>query len=385
VTWNVVSDKKGNRIPHLVLRDGRYYLDITIRKKRYLRRIQQETLGDARATAAAMIRALRVAPESVAKLREESPSISALVNHYRTAAEYRRAENESPSIRSSENCIGALMLVLRQGLNVENPEKQNCSVLNEDLIHRYIKARVDSAGTDLIARQRARLSASSTVNQARALFARWAQDYYRKRIHINVETFLKCSGAERVTKKYQRPPEELIIATQTAAEALRQDNPPLYSCFLLTYNMGLRAGECANLQWSWFFQDNGRRFLRLERRSEWKAKGRSHTIAVSQSTWEYLQAHKTDPIYVLPGTGPTVRRDLVGRTFATWIRSIGWDRAKYPKAAHELRKLFGSEVYGKYGSDWAAEWLGHTDTRTTRTFYADPAPASHPQPMSVTD
>jgi integrase len=383
VTWKSVYDRKDRKIPHLVLRDGRYYLDITIRKKRYLRRIQQEVLGDARATAAAMIRALRAAPESVAKLREESPSIAALVNHYRTAAEYRRAENDSPSVKSSENCIASLMLVIKQGLGVENPEKQNCSILNEDLIHKYIKTRVDAAGDDLLRRQRARLSASSTVNQARALFSRWALDYYRKRLTLNVESFIKCTGAERVTKQYQRPPEDLIKATRAAADGLRQDNPPLYACFLLTYTLGLRAGEVANLQWSWFFEDAGRIFLRLERRAEWKAKGRSHTIAVSATTWEYLQAHKSDTVYVLPGGSFTARHNTIGRTFAGWIRSIGWDRARYPKAAHELRKLFGSEVYGKYGSDWAAEWLGHTDTRTTRTFYAEPAPESHPQAISM--
>ena len=380
--WTVVSDKTGKRIPHLVLRGGRYYLDITIRKKRYLRRIEQDTLGAARATAAAMIRDLRANPSAVPRMREESPSIAALITHYRTAAEYRRSEKESPSVRSSENCIASLILVLRQGLGTDNPEALNCSALTDELVHKYVKARVEAAGQDLQLRQRARLSAASTMNQARAIFARWAMDHYRSRLVLNVESFLKCSGAERVTKHYTRPPEELVAATLQGAAALRLDNPDLYTVILLAHTMGLRAGEIENLQWSWFFQDSGRQFLRLERQSAWKTKGRAHTVAVSDLTWDWLVSHKTDPVYVLKGENKTQRHDMI-RAASAWIRSMGWDKQTYSKTNHELRKLFGSEVWDKHGAYWASEWLGHTDVRTTRQFYAEPSPKAHPAAISM--
>ena len=379
-----VFDTKGRKIKNLVLRDGRYYLDATIKRRRYLRRIPQATLGEARAHAAAMIRALRQGGESaITRMREESPAIGSLINHYRTVAEYRRAEKDSPSIKTSENCIGSLNIILREVHGTESTEKLNCGVLTEDLIRKFMHRRVEAAGPDMIARQRARLSAASTINQARAIFARWALEYYRTRIHLDVERFLRFSGAERVTKTYQRPPEELIQATHAAAATLAEKNPPLYLCYLLTYGLGLRAGEAAALQWSWFFQESGRTFLRIELREGWKMKGRAHTVPCSEAAWKYLTDHKTDPIHVLPGASPTARRNLIGKTFAKWIRSVGWDPSKYSKCAHELRKLFGSQVYAVHGPAWAAEWIGHADVRTTRTYYADPAPAAHPQPVTV--
>jgi integrase len=380
--WTVVSDKTGMRVPHLVLRGGRYYLDITIRKKRYLRRIEQDTLGAARATAAAMIRALRANPATTARIREESPSIAALITHYRTAAEYRRSEKESPSVRSSENCIASLLLVLKQGLGTDNPEALNCSALTDELVHKYVKARVEAAGQDLQLRQRARLSAASTMNQARAIFARWAMDHYRSRLVLNVESFLKCSGAERVVKHYVRPPEALVAATLQGAAALLKDNPDLYTVILLDYTLGLRAGTIENLQWSWFFQNDGRQFLRLERQMAWKTKGREHTIAVSDKTWTWLVEHKTDPVYVIKGANKTQRHNMI-RAASAWIRSMGWDSRTYTKTNHELRKLFGCVAWDNHGPNWASEWLGHADIRTTRQFYAEPSPKAHPAAISM--
>jgi integrase len=379
-----VYDSKGRKIEHLTLRDGRYYVTCSIRGQRYCRRIPQDNLTAARDTAAAMIRSWRAnGPKAVERMRSESPSVSSLLVHYRTAAEFRRAEKDSPSFRTSENCILSLLIMLREVHATTKPEELNCSAISESLIQKFIHARVTAAGEDLLDRQRARLSATSTVNQARALFSRWAMDYYRNKIALDVDRFRAYSGAERVTKTYHRPSEELIRATHAAAAELESKNPALYLCYILTYGLGLRAGAAAQLRWSWFFEDAGRRFVRIARREEFKPKGREHTMPISDKAWAYLQAHKTDPVYVLPGTSDTGRRNLIGRKFAKWIRSIGWDPDHYSKCAHELRKLFGSEVYGAHGPAWAAEWLGHADVRTTRTYYADPAPAAHPQPVTV--
>jgi hypothetical protein len=52
------------------------------------------------------------------------------------------------------------------------------------------------------------------------------------------------------------------------------------------------------------------------------------------------------------------------------MRGIGWSRLKYPKAAHELRKLAGSMWYTKAGLQWAASWLGDTP-ETVYHYYAD--------------
>jgi integrase len=65
------------------------------------------------------------------------------------------------------------------------------------------------------------------------------------------------------------------------------------------------------------------------------------------------------------------------------MRGVGWSSHKWPKAAHELRKLIGSEWYTRYGVEVAAEWLGHADLKTTRDYYA--ALMRHPDPIDPDD
>jgi integrase len=52
------------------------------------------------------------------------------------------------------------------------------------------------------------------------------------------------------------------------------------------------------------------------------------------------------------------------------MRGIGWEREQYAKAAHELRKLYGSRVYSKLGAAAAQEYLGHASMTTTCKYYA---------------
>jgi hypothetical protein len=92
---------------------------------------------------------------------------------------------------------------------------------------------------------------------------------------------------------------------------------------------------------------------------------------MSPAVYAALQAlRRPDDPYILPGGHPSGRSHLVNREFATWMRSIGWDRVTYPKAAHELRKLAGSMWYTHAGLQWAARWLGDT-AATVDHYYCD--------------
>ena len=82
-----------------------------------------------------------------------------------------------------------------------------------------------------------------------------------------------------------------------------------------------------------------------------------------------------------PSEAMTAWRDLVGRHLAQWMRNVGWSSERYDKAAHELRKLFGSDVYTELGAEVAKEWLGHASITTTVQFYANLT--RHPAPPKV--
>jgi hypothetical protein len=52
------------------------------------------------------------------------------------------------------------------------------------------------------------------------------------------------------------------------------------------------------------------------------------------------------------------------------MRSLGWDRSRWPKAAHELRKLYGSRIFSQLGQAHAQNYLGHASIETTCRYYA---------------
>jgi integrase len=52
------------------------------------------------------------------------------------------------------------------------------------------------------------------------------------------------------------------------------------------------------------------------------------------------------------------------------MRSIGWDRKHYPKAAHELRRAMGARWWTEQSPQVAQALLGHQQMSTTCQYYA---------------
>jgi integrase len=139
--------------------------------------------------------------------------------------------------------------------------------------------------------------------------------------------------------------------------------------------LGLRPGEAIAARWDWIETDDAwHRYLHITRRPDWQAKNcKARRIPLSADLWDQLQAYRVDGAHnILPGPHVTARAKLVKRDLAAWMRGIGWDRRKYPKAAHELRKLAGSMWYTQAGLQWATTWLGDTP-ETVYHYYADAA------------
>ena len=98
-------------------------------------------------------------------------------------------------------------------------------------------------------------------------------------------------------------------------------------------------------------------------------------MPVHPDLWAMLQALKGEGEYLIEAKHATERSDVVVRDLAAWMRGLGW---KTGKAAHELRKIRGSEWYTRLGAEVAQTWLGHMDVATTCRYYAtltkQPAP-----------
>jgi integrase len=276
------------------------------------------------------------------------------------------------------------------------------SVLTADLLTRYKEMMLRKAGDNHLARERTKRTVRSMVINARAVFGRGAMPFYSD---LNLakdgpfKEFLEWSVGRVENVKYRLPPAELrhrTIAmgrrlyesalsgksgTRVIPMAVRVRRIKMYVAFVLSYDLALRAGESAALKLEWFTEriQNGAvgRELDIFVRSDFKPKwGMERSIPVHADVWEHLVAARKfleagEKGFVVPGDCPTQRENLVGRELALWMRHLGWDESLYPKAAHELRKLKGSEWFTFVSPAWAQKWLGHKSIATTCAYYAD--------------
>jgi integrase len=282
-------------------------------------------------------------------------------------AAYRK--DGTPVVKTIENNIRMLRRVLEVATGRQDVLSLNVSVLTDDLEAKYREACAAGAGADEVRRHRARVSAASTLRQAKSVFARWCLAEYRAagmQFPESLAGFLaarrRAGSASVKAQAYTRRPDELVRATMDGAERLRLERPDLYAVFCLSYFQGMRAGEIAEARWSWVEQQDGQRVIRICRRPDWRGPKnlKDHSVPMTDDTWAALQAVRGDSPFIVPGASFTARRNLIGRTFAQWMRAVGWDPEVYPKAAHELRKLAGAVWYTKAGLQWAARWLGDT-------------------------
>lgn len=373
-----VVDSKGVRIPNLVRRNGAYYVQVTVKGKRFLRASPYDQLGQSATWCRKFCqeaRAMRWEALEGVKAKSAYPKLADVFTAYREAGRAQYLVDGKPAPTTIENNIGALRTIIQQTRSVLAIDNLGVEDLTRELVIAYLDKTVSTAGADLQMQRRRRVSAASTVRQAKSIFTRWARGYYDAagmRLPATLDGFMRAGkGVKR--DKYQIPPLELRQATATgAAELKAKGQHGLYACYCLAYNLGMRAGEMVNCKWEWFEQDAaGNRFLNICMRSDWQPKNRkARRIPVTPEVWADLQAARGSDDYVLPGGNKTNRKTLINRTFAAWMRQIGWNVVTYPKAAHELRKLAGSRWYSKAGLQWAATWLGDV-TDTVYHYYAD--------------
>lgn len=365
-----IRNRWKQRLKNLYLRGNKWYCTALVHGRRISKCVDCDTPDwpIARQRARALILAVRADKWSILtdlssrpSSTDKIPTIQQCIDIYE-----RRAVANSLRPRTWKAYISSLRLVLGESdLNIPVDR------VSRRALKRYVVQQLESRGDT----ESTRRSIRSTIRQARSIFSRWAMDDYRDaglKLPDELNGFLECRGCKPAAVHYRLPPAELIERTHQAAKGLRESNVGLWAAYLMTYYFALRAGEAAACRWTWFDVDhNGRRWLRIEaREGEWAGpKGTHGKVPVPDDVWDWLQdIRAVSPVFVLPGDSPTARRNLVGRSFSEWMRSMGWTG---PKAAHELRKLRGSEWYTKHGLEVAAAWLRHSDPSVTSRYYAD--------------
>lgn len=312
------------------------------------------------------------------KSRRPTATIGDVIDVYRELAARQRSETGKPrALTVTENVSKLLRLV--KPYSESDPRAALATVLTREMLQQFVALRLE-AGRDNL--DRARTSAATVIRGARSVFARWALADMRQRLQLpDLDGFLKCKTVRAPDKKYRFPPPALVDATMKEAGKLEVSKPNLFAVWLLCYYLGMRAKEAACARWSWIREGEAVSVMEIIRRPDFEPKSRDRRVPIGKTVKLRLMAlRRPDDDFILPGGSPNGRRDLVTRKFAAWMRSIGWDRATYPKAAHELRKLIGSEWYTRYGVEVAADWLGDT-LEVTWKYYADLK--RHPDPVEI--
>jgi len=398
-----VTDSRNKRIPNLFKRNGTYYLQATINGTRYLRSVPHDTQTEARSWVKAFIRTAKEARSDGLQALEDSkaktayPTLGRLFDLYIDASAKRRATEDGRPLESTvKRNIAQLRNVVSQATGLENGKVAEFSTekLTDDLVDVYVQKVVEEAGDNHLLQQKYRNTAASTLRQAKSVFAKWVVHYYSKagvKLPPGIDSFLTHGPVIR-RKKYQLPPKALINTTLAEAQKLKETRPDLYLIFLLCYHTGLRAGEAAAARWEWLedvgVDGNTHRCISIKAREYWKgAKNHvSHKPPLTDAIWDEFQALKPaeagDLDFILPPDTPTGRANLIGRTFSSWLNSIGW--SDYGKSAHELRKLAGSIWYTKVDLKWAASWLGD-NLQTVYDYYADLTEQHAPVDLSKLD
>ena len=191
-----VLDSEGKRIPNLVIRrmdsGWIYYLSCQIHGTRYLRAIPYVHLVNARKWARQFIKLHRERHPNLVTQKERRDRlanypISGLLKMYESVAAIQRAVDGKPSERTVHQNAVQLENVISKALDIpsESVGRQSITVLTTELAESYIAKTVAAVqGENHILKHRARVTAASTLRQAKSVFAKWAMAHYTRRLTL---------------------------------------------------------------------------------------------------------------------------------------------------------------------------------------------------------
>lgn len=240
-------------------------------------------------------------------------------------------------------------------------------------IQAALDKRIAATKGNPLAERKARITAASTLRQAKALFA---PD--RKLSFENLP-----NPFEGVSVNVGTPPQ--YVSTVKAGDLMRAANtelaaehPEAYKAFLLALGAGLRANEIDNLQWQHIDAETNTVRVMTTATFETKTDSSAREVFVDAGLIAELEKFRNaaTSLYVLeserqpkPGAAIASYRSAVAFDYLKkWLRAHG---IVAHKPIHTLRKEFGSLVCQSADIFTASRQLGHASIALTATYYAE--------------
>lgn len=290
----------------------------------------------------------------------------AIANTDEILAAYERvcAERGHPRPETVRNNVRSFRRLIR---DAAGKDTVTATALDKGLLTAYRRAKLDEHGDTPSVRR----SMLSTVTQARCVVQKdLIQDYDLELPDLS--EFREYFLGRYPSKEVPLPPVDLRLGLMRSARRLWLDRDPLYLVYLLARHLGMRSGEMVAARWSWLEEHRGEMRMALRDRPEegYRIKGvRAGNVPIHPAVLRRLQEFRGDSEYILPGDNENQRLNLVGRSFAQLMTELGWSEVDTTKRAHELRRLFGSAVWFKYGKEECFLRMRHCSFATTERNY----------------
>lgn len=274
----------------------------------------------------------------------------------------------------------ALKMILREVKKLEtseDAEKLPASVLTPELLQDFQSLRTAAAvANGPAAVQTARVTAASTINQARMVVAAPAmQEANMRALRLpDLEAFRAWKPAA-TTRKLRVPVDDvtlerlrarmddLWLAADGGDEAARGR----WLAAALAGNLGLRRGECVAARWDWVRVIAGRPRVYIVTDGDFAPKGNERSVEIEATVWADMQALRIDgSVYMVPGATAEARDEVLTAN-AAWLREIS-PALHVDKPNHELRAVFLQAMDRAHGRAAAQEAAGHDKARTTEIY-----------------
>lgn len=302
------------------------------------------------------------------KARSNAPTPERLAELYKASAAAQYAKHEQPRPDTVTNNV-AQFLALAKDLKATRLDD-----LTPKAVEDWVTARcAPFAGRE--GADRARVSAWSSVNQAKSLWAKWTVPYYEQALVFLPACLYQWPSPKRAGKaeKYMRPPEELRKATIKWYKGLEEKAPRMWLACTLLLQFGMRPVDAAALRWEDFEErPDGNRTVRYVPSKTRVSSERPRLVRwpVDHKLFERMRAAGGQE-HVLPGATPEERYDYFIRSVNPEMRKLGWVRSRWGKACYELRKMCIDKVYRDFGLERAVQISGDNPD-TVRDYYSDP-------------
>lgn len=264
----------------------------------------------------------------------------------------------------------ALRLIVREVTGAADPAELCCDILTKELADKFLDGRVakarHAAGANEVTTQRARVTANSTLKQARGIVTPRACEKFYADLKLPDFSGFRSAELKRVRSgfyEYRRIPASVMDAIDRDAERIKHEDPLVYRAFVLERYLGLRPSEVVNARWSWIDRRDGQDVFVIELRPDFVPKnGKARNIPIEPGVKAMLaemQATAHPEAYIIELPFLTDRKNVLKYDVNKWLRHF-LPASSREKCSYNLRKQAGSEINDRYGIAVAAAYLGDT-------------------------